>query len=309
MLTVIIPVYRNADAALRLARTLISQSLPDGHSLEIIAVDDGSGDNTAERLTQAQIPLLRVITLSENRGRAAVRNLGAKVALGEILAFIDCDCLPQSHDLLARHVAMLSQGCVASCGPTSGREKGFWGRYQEAASRRRQKQYENGVPYAGTTANLAVLASAFFSVGGFDEGYRHYGFEDRDILIRLSRIGEVVWCAEATMQHLDLLTIKSVLVKMQRAAGPSAEKFSGDHADAYRALGFSALDTRLHPWLKALGYVTAPLVRKAGLLDRVLDQRWVPYSVAAASVKTLSALAFLQGTMVTNQECSLGKQR
>lgn len=302
MLTVIIPVYRNAEAALRLARALVSQSLPAGQSLEMIAVDDGSGDGTAEQLIQAQVPLLRVVPLPNNRGRSFARNVGAEHALGEVLMFIDCDCLPHSLGLLASHTSTLSQGRVASCGPIRGCERGFWGRYQTAASKRRHKQYENGVPYAGTTANLAIVASTFQEVGGFDEGYRHYGFEDRDLLIRLARAGPVAWCADALVEHLDALTLEGVLAKMWRAGGPSAEKFSVDHPEAYRELGFDALDTRLHPWLKGIGHLATPLVRKAGAADRLLDQPWMPYPVAAFSVKALGALAFLQGTMATMPE-------
>lgn len=298
MLTVIVPVYRNAGAALRLAHALTLQLQPGGHSVEIIAVDDGSGDGTTEQMAQAQVPLLRVITLPNNRGRSFARNIGAASALGEVLVFIDCDCLPHSLDLLARHAAMLSQGCVASCGPILGPEKGFWGHYQAAASQRRHAQYVSGLPYAGTTANLAVNASAFRKAGGFDEGYLHYGFEDRDLLIRLASTGRIAWCDDAQVQHLDVLTLEGVLTKMQRAGGSSAKKFSIDHPEAYRELGFNALDTRLHPWLKAIGHIAPPLIRSAGMLDRLLNHRWVPYSMAAPIVKMLGALAFLRGTMV-----------
>ncbi|MEN9543996.1 MAG: poly-beta,6 N-acetyl-D-glucosamine synthase, partial [Pseudomonadota bacterium] len=67
--------------------------------LEIIAINDGSKDDTAavlERLT-AQIPNLRVVHLERNQGKSVALNVGALVARNEILVCIDGDALLDPH--------------------------------------------------------------------------------------------------------------------------------------------------------------------------------------------------------------------
>lgn len=296
MISVIIPVYRNAESALRLISALEVQELPAGESLEVIAVDDGSGDGSTEMLRAHESPLLRVVTLPMNIGRAGARNTGAAQALGRYLFFIDCDCAPTDTQLLQRHMTHLDKGGVACTGPLVGTSNGFWRRYQEDASRRRQRMHARGEAFAGTTANLSIHTDAFRAVGGFCTDYHKYGFEDRDILIRLARRGTIDWCDDAVVRHHDQLTLPGVLAKMQMAGGPSAVQFSRDHPGAYKKLGYSALDVRAHGWLRAVSWAAKPILHAAPIIDRMLDKPWMPYAVAAALVKLLSALAYMRGT-------------
>lgn len=295
LISVVIPVYRNAEAALRLVAALHAQKLADSDALEIILVDDGSGDDTGTKLTTADGSQVRILSLTQNQGRGGARNAGATVAHGTTLAFIDCDCMPEDGMLLQRHLTTLRQGAIASCGPIHAPGAGFWARYQQAASRRRAQLHANGVSHAGTTANFVVCRSAFAQVGGFDSGYRRYGFEDRDVLVRLAAIGRIAWTETATMWHLDALTLPGVLAKMREAGGTSGAKFARAHPSAYQTLGFAAVDARLHPWLRLLGRVFGPLLHGAPTLDRVLDK--LPFMMAAGLVRALSALAYMRGTM------------
>lgn len=296
MISVIIPVYRNSKSALQLISTLETQTLPVGESLEVIAVDDGSGDDTAAALRRCDSPLLRVISLPTNCGRVGARNAGAARARGEYLIFIDCDCEPIGTQFLCRHTECLDTGCVACSGPVTGAGSEFWCRYQEHASHRRQSMHEHGDTFAGTTQNFSVRAGDFRALGGFCTDYHKYGFEDRDILIRLAQRGKIGWCADAPVRHHDQLTLPNVLVKMQLAGGPSAVQFSRDHPGAYKRLGYSALDVRAHGWLRAVSWAAKPILHAAPIIDRMLDKPWMPYAVAAALVKLLSALAYMRGT-------------
>ncbi len=58
--------------------------------IEIIVVDDASTDHTPQ--VASEFPV-RLISLRDNRQAPYCRNLAAKNAIGEILAFIDSDCL------------------------------------------------------------------------------------------------------------------------------------------------------------------------------------------------------------------------
>lgn len=298
MISVIIPVYRNACGALDVAAALLQQALPQDTSLEVIIVDDGSGDGTASLLRQHENEHVRVLEHPYNIGRAAARGTGASQARGEYLVFIDCDCRPEDRGLLSAHLEVLRGGHIASTGPVvpRGCEDAFWSRYQGDASRRRGRQHSRGAVYSGTTANLAVLASAFRQSGGFDPRYVDYGFEDRDLLVRLSRLGSLQWCPEARVTHLAALTLPGVLDKMRIAGGGSAALFSRDHPEAYRSLGFAALDVRLHPTLRPLATLAGPVLRTAPLVERLLGRRWIPYGVARPVVKLFAGLAYMEGT-------------
>ena len=63
---------------------------------EIIVIDDGSMDTTAEivRDMQAEMPALRLVE-QENRGRGAARAAGVHASTGDLVAMVDADiCLP-----------------------------------------------------------------------------------------------------------------------------------------------------------------------------------------------------------------------
>lgn len=301
MISVIVPIYRNAASALALLESLLRQRIPDDTSLEIVVVDDGSADGSTDLLREREGPGIRVVALPRNMGRAIARNAGAAHAGGEFLFFIDSDCRPEDQGFLAAHLHVLQGGAIASLGPVAipGGGNAFWSRYQNEASDRRARQHASGMPYSGSTANFAVRADAYRQSGGFDARYLAYGFEDRDLLVRLSRLGRLDWCPEARVTHADALTLNGVLEKMRTAAGASAILFSHDHAEAYRALGFAALDARLHPWLRPIAALASPMLRAAPLLDCLLGQRWIPHFLARPMVKVLVALAYMQGTTLT----------
>lgn len=88
-ISVIIPVY---NAELYLKRCIDSVLNQSFKSFEIIAIDDGSKDNSFKILNEFQQFSPNVRTLSrENKGAAYTRNEGIKLAKGEFIMFIDSD--------------------------------------------------------------------------------------------------------------------------------------------------------------------------------------------------------------------------
>ena len=302
MISIIVPVFRNAGSALELVHLLRLQELPSDFMLEIIVVDDGSGDDSISHLQQQEDEHVRLIALPRNMGRSAARDAGAYHAQGKFLVFIDCDCRPEGQKFLSTHLDALRGGCIASLGPVVAPEgdHAFWSRYQNEASARRARQHAHGISYSGSTANFAVHADAYRQCNGFDPRYIAYGFEDRDLLVRLSHLGPLGWCPKARITHVDALTLPGVLEKMRTAAGTSAELFSHDHPQAYRSLGYAALDVRLHPWLSPIAALARPLLGAAPVVDRLLHQRWIPYQLVKPIVKVLMAFAYMQGTSLTS---------
>ena len=95
--SVIIPAY---NGAAYIARTVASALAQTHQPLEILVVDDGSKDRTAEIVAAMPAPV-RLI-LKENGGPASARNLGAREAKGEWLALLDADDLWQPEKLAAQ---------------------------------------------------------------------------------------------------------------------------------------------------------------------------------------------------------------
>jgi glycosyltransferase involved in cell wall biosynthesis len=84
--SVVIPTYNCGGLVSQAVGSVLAQSqLP----AEIIVVDDGSGDDTQERLAPFGNRIRYVY--QENQGVAAARNLGVQVAQGDLIAFLDAD--------------------------------------------------------------------------------------------------------------------------------------------------------------------------------------------------------------------------
>jgi len=294
-ISVVIPVYRDWTRLARLVGAVEEQALPPNVELDIVVVDDGSNDGGSSIV--ADNPSVTLITLAANAGRAAARNIGFEKARGRIVMFMDCDCLPGSPKLFQFHMEAIDRGAVASTGHVFGAGGGFWDRYQQRSSRRRAMQYEQGYQWTGSSQNLAVLAGAFRAVGGFDLRYRQYGFEDRDLLLRLAQTGHIAWCPEALVHHMDELHLDIVAKKLSEGARYSAPLFAHDHPTAYRTLGYGRVDAKRHPWLRVPARLLGPLaIPAARWLDPWLPG--IPFRLAALLVSLISALTFLHGTAV-----------
>ena len=297
LLSIVIPVFRDAIRAIELVRTLQGQRLPSGFEIEIIVVDDGSNDGSANRIKAVVGKDITLLRLSKNSGRAIARNNGAAAARGETLLFMDCDCLPVSDDLIIEHMRAWAADVVATIGPVVGNGDGFWHRYQVTASERRARQHASGINFSGSSQNLMVKRTAFDACGGFDSNYCTYGFEDRDLQIRIARYGRIVWATTASVRHMDSLALPLVCRKMIEAGGAAAVLFSHHHPEAYRVLGYAHLDARQHAWLRPLARLLDHLIEPmARYSDLIIASRCLPYKPKSWLVKALIGLSYLVGT-------------
>jgi biofilm PGA synthesis N-glycosyltransferase PgaC len=92
LVSILIPCFNEGEHALETIGAALAQRYP---SIEVIAINDGSSDNTGQVLDglAATEPRLRVLHLAHNQGKAVALRMGALAARSEYLVCIDGDAL------------------------------------------------------------------------------------------------------------------------------------------------------------------------------------------------------------------------
>lgn len=297
LISLVIPT-RNASAQTRstIAKHIVCAD-GAGLSLEVVVVDDGSARSELESLQEISDPRVKVIVNDTNLGRGGAINAGVCATTGELLLIVDCDCPPANHEFLSEHMRSLDAGTNVSIGALLSRGSDFWSRYQDQAVIRRERQFAEGTMYAFTSQNVLMDSAWFHAIGGFNQSYRRYGFEDRDFFIRLAAAGaKIGYTPLAGVIHEDEnIKLETIIPKMMDAGEFTALRFTCDHPEAYRKLGYAAIDARMRPWLGLLGRMFGrPTLKMSRGIDPLLNR--LPFSIAKAIVKVITALAFICGT-------------
>jgi len=185
-ISIIIPVKDRAGELRRCLTSLSNLNYPQ-EKLQIIVVDDGSSDDSPS--VARQYRALLVPSGGSGRGPAAARNVGASLASGEILAFIDSDCSASREWLNELIPSFINPAMAAVGGQVDGMcSASAVDRYESTmsslslGSRERTGSSGRDTFYL-PSCNLLVRRSAFRSAGGFKDSM-HVG-EDVDLTWRL----------------------------------------------------------------------------------------------------------------------------
>jgi glycosyltransferase involved in cell wall biosynthesis len=199
--SVVIPA-RNAGSTIeRCLAALADQTVSFG---EVIVVDDGSSDGTADIARR----MGATVVTQGHGGAGAARNRGARAASGDLLLFTDADCAPR-RDWVERLVAALGEeGVVAARGVCTSDQDEAVARfaqleYDEKHRQLARRRYVDLV----STDSAAYRRETFSEFGGFDEGF--VASEDQDLSFRIARSGlKIVFEPGAVVTHRHRPTLR-----------------------------------------------------------------------------------------------------
>ena len=186
--SVIIPAY---NAAKTITNTLTALKEQTRDDFEVIVVDDGSTDDTTKLVTQfsEQNSLPVKLFRQENAGPATARNHGAGQANGDILIFLDSDCLP-AENWIDEMIGPLGEdvaGCY--CWNRVRNKESIVARYVDHEMTRRHERMVGKDIDAISTYSASFLKRVFTECGGFDTQYREASGEDFDLTYSIVRAG------------------------------------------------------------------------------------------------------------------------
>lgn len=198
--SVIVPAYNSAATLADCLSALALQTVPP-QTYEVIVVDDGSTDGTADLAKR-----FAAIVLSQTHaGPASARNLGARRARGEFLLFTDADCVPAPNwvEEIVRPLES-DPSVAASKGVYTTRQTGLVPLFvqieseEKYAKLRRHRQIDFVDTYSA-----AFRREAFWAGGGFDTSFPAASNEDTLLSFNLASQGRrLVFTDQAIVYHL-----------------------------------------------------------------------------------------------------------
>lgn len=195
--SIVIPAY-NAQRTIGQAVVESLAQERTGLEVEVIVVDDGSSDNTAEVAKSAGATVIR----QENLGPASARNRGWQSATGRVICFTDADCIPSSDWVVHLLEGFTDWRVGAVAGSYDIANTGSWlARWVHREIMERHARMPASVRAFGCY-NVAMPRYVLEATGGFDPSYRRASGEDNDLSYRILKAGwHINFRSEARVAH------------------------------------------------------------------------------------------------------------
>jgi glycosyltransferase involved in cell wall biosynthesis len=237
----------------------------DFNNFEIVVVDDCSVDGSIAII--AQYPC-RLIRLSEHGGASKARNTGAENSRGDILFFIDADCLLQPDTLAKAASASMKSGSEVVIGGTYTwlpYDQNFFSIFQSVYIHYSETKNVQDPDYIATHAML-IRADIFKRSGGFNEEFMPI-LEDVELSHRLKRMGyRLRMDSGIQVQHIFNFTLaKSFRNGIRKTkywsiyslqnkdllsdSGTASQEFKFNVLSCFANLVFLLLGLLLHNWI------------------------------------------------------------
>jgi glycosyltransferase involved in cell wall biosynthesis len=238
--------YNRAALLERVLDACFEQTV-DASEYEVVLVNDGSTDATPEVIARAaERATCRFVVINQvNSGLAKGRNAGIARATGERIIFIDDDVLPlpnfveehlRSHQRAPKAIV---RGAAINVENFDDLPMAIWG----------LKDYSGNFFW---TTNVSVPLATIRAIGGFNDSFSEYGWEDIDVGLRL-RFGGVraVFNRKALVFHYKPRPRSGNVEKMiaqARAQARTAVQLAAIHPHwrTYLATGMNPLQRTWH---------------------------------------------------------------
>lgn len=250
--SIVVPVYNRADMLADVITALLQQT----HPSEIVVVDDGSTDNTADVAKAYPVRYVH----QENRGPAAARNKGFQMSTGQVVAFTDSDCIarPDWIEKLLEGFAHDDNGVVAGSYDIANPVR-LLPRLIHEEIKGRHAEFKTHIRAFGAY-NVAVKRNVFEDVGGFDESYRTASGEDNDLSYRILASGhQILFKPDALVFHYHTERFGKYL-KEQYRHGYWRMKLYKAHRDMMKGDDYTQLRDILESPLSLFVLVALPLL-------------------------------------------------
>ncbi len=197
-ISIIVPNYNGRST---IGKCLDAIFATEDASREVIVIDDLSEDGSSDIIRRYPCTLIQ---FDKHAGASAARNAGALKSRGDVLFFIDADCLLQRDTLSILRQRLSGQPKEVIIGGTYTPvpyDPGFFSRFQSAFINYFETKNSNKPDYLATHA-LAIRAETFKMIGGFNEDFLPI-LEDVEFCHRLRRAGcRLVIEPDLQVQHI-----------------------------------------------------------------------------------------------------------
>ena len=259
-MSVVLVNYRGADDTVACLRAVAELDWP-ADRLEVIVVDNASGDGSAERI-ESEIPSAIVVRSLSNSGFAGGCNLGVKSSSGEYIAFLNNDARPERRWVSEAVRVFEDDESVAAVACkvldwdgnlvdyVDGSLTWFGMGYKREVEKPDSPEYDEPKDVLfGTGAAMFIRADVYDRAGGFDERFFMF-YEDVDLGWRLNLLGYRFRYAPGSVAfHRHHVTMKKFgafreACRLERNALMSMYKNLGDEALARSLPAAMALAVR-----------------------------------------------------------------
>ena len=236
VLSIVVPSYNSGPYLEQCAKHLLHQGDVSPEAYEVIFVDDGSNDNSAEMCSQlaatrVDSPHLSVIRIERASPRTpgsasfragVTRNVGARYASGKWIAFVDADIIVsngfigrllsalRTHDVVqaerhhltfdaSQQLPLFEHVTESDCYVP---EDGYWHDFYRDGKGLQWNSLPHAYEYVCSYC-LAMPLNLFRDIGQFRRTFAYYGFEDTELGYRLWKQGAKFFLAPERVYHLE----------------------------------------------------------------------------------------------------------
>lgn len=277
--------------------------------IAITIVNDASIDNTFDVINNLKTNHLPVNILNNevNSGRGVSINKAVDSFFSEYILLVDADCEAKDENYLSYFIELIQAKMSIVFARMEDPNNDFWGQYFNQS----QSKKTSADPANFSTTNVLIKTQLFTDAGGFNHLYKSYGFEDRDLLLRIIRHiptkdqNQVIGVNEsAVLLHHTSESIESYCNKQYLAGKYTRPIFYSRFPDDYKSMPYSRCDSETVriPKNIALTLLTILLPALMKITEALITYKSLPINMRIKAVQLCVALSFFKGSKASKSQ-------